>query len=245
MNWKKILLISFNIVIGAYLLMAATVLGRDADADVTCQDVHISIKRGVIEGFLTSDEVKHVLVANNIYPVGHLFSQINLRQMEEILNRQELIGHAECYKTQGGAVSIQVSERVPVVRVMAEGGSDYYVDDDGMAMLHASYPCNLMVATGHISHSYAARVLAPFGRMVMADDFWRNQIEQINVLPDSTLEMIPRVGGHIVYLGQPTNIRRKLERLRKFYDYGLSQVGWNKYSRISLEFSNQIICKKR
>ena len=37
---------------------------------------------------------------------------------------------------------------------------------------------------------------------------------------------------------------KKLERLRKFYRYGLAQTGWNKYSRISVEFDNQIICKK-
>ena len=30
----------------------------------------------------------------------------------------------------------------------------------------------------------------------------------------------------------------------KFYQYGLSKVGWNKYSYINLEFDNQIICKK-
>ena len=35
-----------------------------------------------------------------------------------------------------------------------------------------------------------------------------------------------------------------LDRLRKFYIYGLNQVGWNKYNYISVEFNNQIICKK-
>jgi cell division protein ftsQ len=36
-----------------------------------------------------------------------------------------------------------------------------------------------------------------------------------------------------------------LSRLEKFYRYGLSQAGWNKYSYIDIEFDNQIICKKR
>ena len=40
-------------------------------------------------------------------------------------------------------------------------------------------------------------------------------------------------------------IEKKLTRLEKFYKYGLSQAGWNKYSYINLEFDNQIICKKR
>ena len=41
------------------------------------------------------------------------------------------------------------------------------------------------------------------------------------------------------------NFENKLARLKEFYQKGLNQVGWNKYSRISLEFSNQIICTKR
>ncbi len=245
MNWKKALLVTFNVIIAAYIVLAATVLSKDADKDMVCQDVHITIEKGVIKGFLTTDEVKHVLIANNIFPVGHQFSQVNLRNMEELLMQQQLIEQAQCYKTQGGDIDICVSERVPVVRIMADNGDDYYVDEDGAPMTGTNYACNLMVATGSINRPYAARVLAPIGRMVMTDDFWRNQIEQLNVLPDSTLEMVPRVGNHIIYLGQPKGIRKKLERLRKFYAYGLSQVGWNKYSRISVEFSNQIICKKR
>ena len=39
--------------------------------------------------------------------------------------------------------------------------------------------------------------------------------------------------------------RWKLDRLQKFYRYGLSQAGWNRYSYINVEFDNQIICKKR
>ena len=69
---------------------------------------------------------------------------------------------------------------------------------------------------------------------------------------------MPRVGDHVVFLGYlPTAkdkvtrkkliddyLSKKLERLEKFYRFGLSQAGWNKYHYISLEFDNQIICKK-
>ena len=39
-------------------------------------------------------------------------------------------------------------------------------------------------------------------------------------------------------------VNKKMNRLEKFYKYGLSQAGWNKYSYINIEFDNQIICKK-
>ena len=40
-------------------------------------------------------------------------------------------------------------------------------------------------------------------------------------------------------------VEKKLARIEKFYRYGLSQAGWNKYSYINVEFDNQIICKKK
>lgn len=68
---------------------------------------------------------------------------------------------------------------------------------------------------------------------------------QINVLADGSMEIVPRVGDHIAYLGEPVYVQRKLKRLEKFYKYGLSQAGWNKYSYVNVEFDNQIICKRK
>lgn len=101
------------------------------------------------------------------------------------------------------------------------------------------------MATGSFSHKYAQKRLAPVAMQIQADNFWQHQAEQLNVLSDGTLELVPRVGDHIVYLGAPSEVPKKLERLRKFYKYGLSHAGWDRYERISVEFDNQIICKKR
>lgn len=244
-NWKKILVVTFNVIIGIYLLLAVTAFNRPAEKDVVCNGVKVTIEKGNIEGVLTAADVGRMLNEGQANPVGKSMADVNLRMMEELLQRQELIEKAECYKAQNGRVNIRVTERVPVVRVLAANGDDYYVDKDGHTLQNTGYVCNLMVATGNISRPYASAVLAPLGRIIMADDFWRNQIEQINVLADNTVEMVPRVGEHIIYLGQPVGVVKKLERLHKFYKYGLSQAGWNKYSRISVEYSNQIVCKRK
>jgi len=114
----------------------------------------------------------------------------------------------------------------------------------GNIMPGGRYTSDLVVATGHITRRYAQQTLMPIGNLIINDRFWRSQIEQLHILPDGSMEMVPRVGNHIVYLGRPTDISRKLGRLEKFYKYGLSQAGWNKYSYINLEFDNQIICRK-
>lgn len=115
--------------------------------------------------------------------------------------------------------------------------------------------CSLNV----ISRWYARNYLSYLAIELMKDDFWKNQIVQINILPDLGVELVPRVGEHIVYLGNIPQtkyvnrrkalvqgfVQKKMDRLKKFYKYGLSQAGWNKYSYIDLEFDNQIICKKK
>jgi cell division protein FtsQ len=243
-NWKKIITVSFSVIISVYLLLAVTAFNHPIERDMVCNDVQIVIEGNAIGGFLTPADVRRMLTEQQLLPVGQRLSDVNLRTIEERLEAQELIESAEAYKTQSGNVNIRIKERMPVMRVMAHG-QDYYIDRNGKALMNTGYVCNLVVATGSISPSYASRVLAPVGRIIMDDDFWRNQIEQVNILPDSTIEMVPRVGEHIIYLGRPIGVTKKLERLRKFYRYGLSQTGWNKYSRISVEFNNQIVCKKK
>jgi len=243
-KWKKAFIIIFNVIIGIYLVLAATAFNKPMEEETVCQEVHINIERGVTQGFLTPDEVRKELIKYNISPVGKRLSEVNLRAIEERLRTLQLVENAECYKMQGGSVGIDIKERVPVIRVMAANGDDYYLDKEGQTLKNTGYACNLPVATGCISPAYAKRVLAPIGHLVMSDAFWQSQAEQFNVLPDSTLEMVPRVGSHVVSLGRPVNIQKKLQRLRKFYQYGLSQTGWNKYQRISVEYENQIVCKK-
>jgi cell division protein FtsQ len=168
-----------------------------------------------------------------------------VRLIEEKLRAVDMIEHAECYKTQSGHVCINIRQRIPVVRVMAENGDDYYVDNNGGTLRPKGFNSDVIVATGFISRSYAQKRLAKLANEIQADPFWKNQVVQLNVLDDGSVEIVPRVGEHIAYIGQPVGVARKLDRLAKFYRYGLSHAGWNRYSRISVEFDNQIICKRR
>ena len=243
MLWKKIILVSFNVVLAVYLVLAMSAFNHP-DTERVCHGVDISIQEDVMPGFLTKDEVRQMLVTDNLSPIGKSLQSINLREMEERLEAKELIEKAECWTTQEGNVSIRIRQRVPVVRVMNSHGDDYYIDSQGRPMPHTEYSCRLIVCTGEVSRKYAEKVLAKVASIINADRFWKDETVQLNVLADGSMELVPRVGDHIVYLGQPVRITKKLERLRKFYKYGLNKAGWNKYSRISVEYDNQIICKR-
>ena len=169
---------------------------------------------------------------------------INPRQIEEALEKSPFVENAECHKTINGHVCISIQQRIPVIRVMNANGESYYIDTHGNIMPEARYVNDLIIATGSITKKYAQSVLTRVSNHIMADDFWKNQVVQINILDNGTMELVPRVGDHIIYLGIPNHIDQKLERLRKFYLYGLNKAGWNKYNYINVEFDNQIICKR-
>lgn len=243
-NWKKSIFAVCDIIIAAYLLLAVTAFNKPEAEPSYCTEVKIDITQNQMEGFMTAGEIKKILLQSHLYPLSQPMSGINPRQIEEALQKSPFVEKAECFKTQGGYVCINIKQRFPVVRVMADNGENYYIDTHGNMMPESDYVTDLVIATGTINRKYARTRLLEVANYIQQNKFWKNQIVQINVMRDGTMEIVPRVGDHIVYLGAPRDVDKKLERLRKFYLYGLNKAGWGKYSYINIEFNNQIICKR-
>jgi cell division protein FtsQ len=244
-NWKQILIVVCNIIVGIYLILAVTAFNNPDEAMTKeCAEVKIDIEEETMEGFLNPGEVKRLLTQYKLYPLSQPMNRISPRRIEETLQKSPFVEKAECYKSLNGHVCIIIKQRIPVIRIMSDNGDNYYLDNFGNIMPEAGYATDILIASGHINKKYAQNVLSKIANHIISDSFWRNQIVQLNVLTNGTLEMIPRVGDHIVYLGHPAHIDNKLERLKKFYIYGLNKTGWNKYNYINVEFSNQIICKR-
>ena len=242
---KRILLSIVLLLVIAYLVVAVTAFNRKPTSQV-CQDVELVIKDTVYAGFITKKEVATLLEKKGISPIGKDLERVRTKTLERELAKHPLIDQVECYKTPSGKLCIEVTQRIPILRVMSANGENYYLDNKGTVMPpDAKCVAHLAVVTGNVEKSFAMRDLYKFGVFLHNNKFWDAQIEQIHVLPDQNIELVPRVGDHLVYLGKLENFEDKLARLKEFYKKGLNRVGWNKYSRINLEFSNQIICTKR
>lgn len=256
---KNTIFVVLDVCLAVYLLLAITSFNNPEEVYPVCTKVSINIEDENTNGFLSAAEIKNILEKNRIYPFKKKMKDINPRDIEDRLKGSPFVKTAECYKTKDGQVSITLTQRLPIVRIKNAKGADYYLDDQGGIMPNSKYTSDLIIATGYINEWYARNYLVYLAIELMKDDFWKNQIVQINVLPDKGVELVPRVGDHIIYLGSLPQtkykgqrkdlvgnfVKKKMERLEKFYKYGLSQAGWNKYSCIDVEFDNQIICKKR
>lgn len=259
-TWSKILFIASDTLLATYLLFAFCSFDKKGEAEAVCSKVNINIADSGTNGFLDAGTIKKNLQQAKCYPeINSPISDVNTRRIEEtLIERTPFVKTAECYKTVDGHVYITVTQRMPVIRIMAENGDNYYVDDNDRIMKGANYTSDLIIASGCINRAFATTYLSPLGKAIMNNNMWRNLIEQVNVLPDRSIEIIPRIGNHIVCLGPLPEAKNKEERekailnflnlkmtrLEKFYKYGLSTVGWNKYSYINIEFDNQIICRK-
>jgi hypothetical protein len=225
--------------------VAVTAFNRKPAGQV-CRDVELVIKDTVYAGFITKKEVAAMLEKKGVSPIGKHLDRIRTKTLEQALSKHPLIDEVECYKTPSGKLCIEVTQRIPILRIMSANGENYYLDNKGTVMPpDAKCVAHRAIVTGNVEKSFAMRDLYKFGVFLQKNSFWNAQIEQIHVLPDKNIELVPRVGDHVIYLGKLDDFERKLKRVKVFYEKGLNKVGWNKYSRISVEFGNQIICTKR
>jgi cell division protein FtsQ len=142
-------------------------------------------------------------------------------------------------------IRINLSSKVPLVRVINNRGQDFYVDSHGEILTQHSLAVQLPVATGYIDKRFASDDLLKVVHAIDCSEFWKAQVEQIDVTKEGEIRLVPRVGDHLLILGTADNVENKLERLMNFYHNGLDNIGWNSYRSVSVAYENQVVCKKR
>ena len=242
---KKILSILSVILFAGYLIYSVAGMSDRHEDTRLCQGVDLHITDSLNFYLIDESMVLDLLQEHMLDPVGLPLDQIRLDEIESVLLLHPLIGEADCYKTGGDRLRINISSKVPLVRVLNNRGQDFYVDSHGEILLQHSLAVQLPVATGYIDRRFASDELLRLVRAIDASDFWKAQVEQIDVTKDGEIRLVPRVGDHLLILGSAENIESKLERLMNFYEKGLDNIGWNKYRSISVAYENQVVCKKR
>lgn len=242
---KKILSILAVLAFVGYLVYSAVAM-TDRHEDIRiCRGIDLHISDSLDYGLIDGDMVTSLLQERGLDPVGLSLDRIDIEGIESVLLRHPLVGRAQCYKTAGNMLRINISGKVPLVRVLNNRGQDFYVDSRGEILTQHSLAVQLPVATGYIDRKFASGDLLDVVNAIDCSEFWKAQVEQINVTREGQIELVPRVGDHLLILGTAQDVEDKLKRLENFYHKGLDNVGWNKYRSISVAYENQVVCKKR
>ena len=239
---KKILLISITTLLMAYLSFAVFYTNTYAKKAVVCKDFQVSIIENSELQYLSDSDIRNSITKAGLFPVGKDIAAVNTSEIEKKLEENRLIKQAECFKTVDGTVRIKVFHRTPILRVFSTNGS-YYIDSEREKMpIPENFAAYVPLANGFISDEFAKNQLYDFAKFLNHDKFWNSQIKQIYVAQNGDIELTPAVGKHRIILGKIEDYKENLDKLRIFYDKGLSKVGWNKYSIVNLKYKNQVVC---
>ncbi|MBQ5403276.1 MAG: hypothetical protein IIU11_02755 [Bacteroidales bacterium] len=230
-----------------------------------CDSIDIVIKDSLEAHFVESNEVLDLIysVIPNIQ--GYKMDSINIFVLKNKLQEHPFIRSVAIYKTISGKLKIDVVQRHPLVMVINNEGKSYYIDGDGIIFPTSDkYSSQVIVANGFIKDKFdfsngkiykadykegvsgkTTYDIFRLSQLILKDDFWRDQIEQIFVNSSGEYELVPMLGLQILSIGSMEDYDKKMYILKEFYFKGLRKTGWNTYSRISVKYKNQIVCKKR
>jgi len=227
-----------------------------------CSRIEIMIIDSADYHFVTKRDIMNTVLKRNGNLVGKTVKEIDIDAIEETMKGYRELLTAEVFISIDGVLHIVCDQRTPVMRVIPANGGDYYVADEGVVIRRRNlYTPRLHIVGGNVNISQAMlngvsvldtsiknSILKDIFYLVdhiNRDDFWSAQIDQIFVDRNDEIDLIPRVGNHVIHLGSPEAFDDKLRYLKVFYDKVLPEVGWDRYSSISLAYKDQIVCRRR
>jgi cell division protein FtsQ len=240
--WRKALNISSWVLLAAYLGVSIWFTEQRLSL-LTFHGVRVSIADSLESHFITRSEVTEILSKKGIRTTGNKLKDLNRDEVKNTVKTLPGVKDALVYSTPDGTLFIRVWQRKPVMRYVGPFSS-FYIDTDGREMaLSENYSARVLMVTGAGEKKFLTDSLFKMVKAIRSQSFLDALIEEILVNPDHTLEIIPRVGDNRIFFGDAGNYEWKLAKLKVFYEKGLPNVGWDRYSRIDLRYSNQVVGK--
>lgn len=151
-----------------------------------------------------------------------------------------------------GKVVVRATQRRPIARLFY-GSRELYLDADGVLMpMSRMGDCNVLVAGGDFTEplrldSINAQTTELLRVAAFLDNNknYRSLIDQIYIERNGNIVMVPKLGNHVVELGDADNMDAKFDNLVTFYRKGMPRAGWDTYSKVSLRFNGQVVCTKK
>jgi len=241
----------------AVAILAISAIGsREASHVETVAPVILPLPDG--EALVTEEELLELLAAGFTKPMSELsLADIDIQRVENILERQAFVADADAFVDDDLQLNIIVTQRVPLLRVIAENGQNYYLDENGVRMpLSETHTARVPVASGNVVlwqedfmefEDHQLSQLVELAHFLRTDNFLSALVEQIYVNTKGELVLAPKVGDQVIYLGRyhTEQTPERLRRLKAFYREGLPYEGWRKYRSFDLRFADQVVAKKR
>ena len=251
-NIRQILGLAFWIILGSgtVVLLVAAINKRNHKR---CTGVDIRITGVENNYFIEKEDVIKILQKIEPGAEGRTLNSFDLSRLENELGKNEWIKKAELFFDNNEILKINIIEREPVARIITSTGRSFYIDTALTRLslsdkfsprlpIFTNFPESKILTKADIE---LLRSIRDIGDYVLRDSFWMAQIEQVDITSNNTFELIPKLGNQVIVFGKGNNYREKFSNLLLFYKNVESRIGWNKYSKVSVEYKNQVIGVRR
>jgi cell division protein FtsQ len=253
-NISKLFFVTIWCLVGAGLLvlLGAAINNRNGKA---CKGYKIEISATPTRSFIDKKEIADLLTAAGAGQLqGRPILSFDLRRLESALEKNVWIRDAQLFFDNNEILRVNVTERDPVARVFTVDGNSWFIDSAGVQLpVSARLTAKLPVFTGYPSpkirfqgrDSALTDQMRKLSGFIRKDPFWMAQIAQVDITSGRTFEMVPVIGNHLIEFGDGNDYEQKFHRLFVFYKEVLSRTGFDKYSRVDVQYAGQVIGTKK
>ncbi|GAB1855451.1 cell division protein FtsQ [Flavobacteriaceae bacterium MHTCC 0001] len=192
--------------------------------------------------FITHETVSKLLIQNHGSVKNVPKEILDLNTLENALNSNPMIKSAEVYVAVDGALSVEINQKRPVARVSTN--ASYYIDDEGKYMpLSSNYTARVPLVTGYVEKNNLKNIFK-VAQKVETDNFLKQHVIEIHQSVNGVIALRLRQCKFTVNLGSPKLLDKKINNLKAFYKKSLKENTLDKYSKVNLQFDNQVVCTK-
>ncbi len=162
-----------------------------------------------------------------------------LNTVEQELDAHEMIEHSDVYLTVNGELRARIKQRTPIARVNAV--TPFYVDVTGNTMpLSDSYSAHVPIIH-NVSEREVGQIF-PLLRKIQEDEFLKKHVVGVYLGVEGNYELELRVYTFKLIIGKIENLDNKIRNFKAFYQKALRDKSLESYKKVSLQFSNQVVC---
>lgn len=244
MSKRSIIYMAASILLLGYIIYAvfATRMVRDADHYT---GVRISVADVDSTGFVTAADVDRMLGGIRKKVAEQTRAQINTRALLLDLLAQPTVEKASVVALNNGVLEIDVEPLRPVARVF-DGRRSYYYNAAGKRVLStAGHYVDVPVVYGHIADSTKVVQLLPMFDFIRSNPAYDALVTAVSVDRRGDIIVIPTVDGHVINLGDTSQMNSKFSRIAEFYHKVMPVKGWQYYDTVSVKWRGRIVATKR
>lgn len=262
-RWRMIAINSMAVV-GAIAIFTLLGFASKKQSDATCWKLDVSVLGDEEKKYIDEAIITKLAETATDKIVGKKINEIDIAAIHKKLAENSSVKEAHVFTTVDGRCVIEVKQRTPIARILNADGTSFYLDKDGFTMaLSSHYTAKVPVFTGVINEKMSQESILNYAadsdylKNTMLDDiyvltnfisgneFWKAQVEHVRISAQKEFEIIPRVGNHLITIGDATNLEEKFRKLMAFYANTIHTRDLNAFSSINVEYDGQVVCVKR